>query len=69
VKRRTEISFLIICGEIRTLCKCNELLGKCKEVEPTTVTGREEPLPTMILDGVKEVEGLTCVRRSEFETM
>jgi hypothetical protein len=38
-------------------------------VEPTAVTGRVEPLPTMILDGVKEVEGLTCVRRSEFETM
>ena len=55
--------------ETRILCKCNELSSNRKEVEPTTVIGKEEPLPIMILGGVKEVEGLACDRKSEFETM
>jgi hypothetical protein len=57
VKRRIEIRLSIICGETRILCKCNELPGIGKEVEPVAVTGREEPLPTMILDGVKRLGG------------
>jgi hypothetical protein len=57
VKRRIDIRFLIICGEIRILCRYNERPGIGKEVEPIAVTGREEPLPTMILDGVKRLGG------------
>jgi hypothetical protein len=48
---------LIICGEIRILCRCNERSGNEKEVMPRAVTGKEEPLPTTIVGGVKEVGG------------
>jgi hypothetical protein len=57
VKRRTKIRFLIICGETRILCRCNEQLVNGKEVEPIVVTGIEEPLTIIILGGVKEVGG------------
>ena len=52
-----KIRFLIICGEIKILCRCNERAGNEKEVEPVAVTGKEEPLRTIIIGGVKEVGG------------
>jgi hypothetical protein len=49
VNWRTEIRFLIICGETRTL-----LRRKLEDnsVEPVAVTGRKEPLPTTIDEGL-----------------
>jgi hypothetical protein len=47
--------FLIMCGETRISCKCKGRAVTGKEVEPTPVTGNKEPLPTMILEGVKEL--------------
>ena len=55
--RRTEIRFLIMCGETRILCRCNERSVNRKEVEPIAIMGKEEPLPTIILGRVKEVGG------------
>jgi hypothetical protein len=55
VKRWIEIKFLIICGETRILCRCNERSVNKKEVEPIAVIGKEEPLSTIILGEVKEV--------------
>jgi hypothetical protein len=55
VKQWIEIRFLIICGETRILCRCNERSVNKKEVEPIAVIGKEEPLSTIILGGVKEV--------------
>ena len=49
VNLRTEIRFLIICGDTRILLRCNE--GD-NSVEPVAVTWIIEPLPTTIDEGV-----------------
>jgi len=51
VKRRTEIKFLIMLGETKTLERKS---GRCvveNECDPTDVTGSKAPLPTMIDEG------------------
>jgi hypothetical protein len=51
VKRRTEIRFLIMPGATRTLERTSDRHGVIKEEDPTEVTGRDAPLPTMIDEG------------------
>jgi hypothetical protein len=48
VNWRTEIRFLISCGETRTLLRRKE--GD-KTAAPVAVTGRKEPLPTTMEEG------------------
>jgi hypothetical protein len=48
VNWRTDIRFLISCGETRTLLRRNE--GD-KIVAPVAVTGMKEPLPTTMDEG------------------
>ena len=52
--RRTEIRFLIMCGETRILCRCKEQSVNKKEVEPIAIIGKEEPLSIINFGGVKE---------------
>ena len=49
VNWRTEIRFLIICGDTRILLRCNE--GD-NSVEPVAITGIMELLPTTMDKGV-----------------
>jgi hypothetical protein len=49
VNWRTEIRFIIICGDTRTLLR--QKLGD-NSAEPMTVTGTVEPLPKTIEEGV-----------------
>jgi len=49
VNWRTEIRFLIICGDTRTLLRRKK--GD-NSVEPVAVTGMTEPLPTTMDEGV-----------------
>jgi hypothetical protein len=51
--RRTEIRFLIMSGETRTLLRENILLAWTKEALPVAVMGKSEPLPTIIWVGVE----------------
>jgi len=52
-------SFLIICGETRTLLRRK---AGDNSVEPVAVTGRIEPLPTIIDEGVGYRGTRTCER-------
>ena len=49
VNWRTEIRFLISCGETRTLLRRKE----DKSIEPKAVTGSNEPLPTTVEGDVR----------------
>jgi hypothetical protein len=51
VKRRTEFKFLIMPGATRTLERTKGRCGVIKEEDPTDVTGRDAPLPTMVEEG------------------
>jgi hypothetical protein len=66
VNWRTEIKFLISCGETRTLLRRNE--GEIT-VEPTDVTGNKDPLPTTMEEGEGYREELVCEREPEWEDM
>jgi hypothetical protein len=48
VKRRTEIKFLIMFGDTRTLERTRGRRVVEKECDPIDVTGSDAPLPTMI---------------------
>jgi hypothetical protein len=54
--------FLIICGDTRTLLRHKE--GD-NSVEPVVVTGRVEPLPTIIAEGVGYRGKRTCEREED----
>jgi hypothetical protein len=56
VKRRTEIKFLIMPGATRTLERTSDRRGVIKEEDPTEVTGRDAPLPTIMEEGCEEEE-------------
>jgi hypothetical protein len=51
VKRQTEIKFLIMPGATRTFKRTNDRCSVIKEEDPTDVTGRDAPLPTMMDEG------------------
>jgi len=57
VNWRTEIRFLMICGDTRTLLSLKE---PDKSVELVAVTGRREPLPTIIVEGVNDQGADMC---------
>ena len=52
-----EVRFLMICGDTRTLLSLKE---PDKSVEPVAVTGRREPLPTIIEEGVNDQGADMC---------
>jgi hypothetical protein len=62
VNWRTEIRFLIICGDTRTLLR--RKVGD-NSVEPVAVTGKIEPLPTTIDEGVGYRGNRTCERKED----
>ena len=51
VNRRTEIKFLIMLGDTKTLLRTRERRGALKGNEPMEVMGSKAPLPTMIDEG------------------
>ena len=51
VNRRTEIKFLIMLGDTKTLLRTIGRLGALKENDPIEVTGSKAPLSTMIDEG------------------
>jgi hypothetical protein len=56
VKRRKGIKFLIMLGATKTFERTNDRRGVIKEEDPTDVTGRDTPLPTMMDEGWEGVE-------------
>jgi hypothetical protein len=66
VNWRTEIKFVISCGETRTLLRHNK--GEIT-VEPTDVTGSKDPLPTTMDEGEGYRGELVCEREPEWEDM
>jgi hypothetical protein len=56
-KRRTEIRFLIMAGEHRMSFRVKEQFVWCRLVLPIAVIGMEEPFPTTIWEGSREVGG------------
>jgi hypothetical protein len=54
VKRRTEIKFLIMLGDTRTLERTRGRHFVGKECDPIDVTRSEAPLPTMIDEGLDD---------------
>jgi len=65
VNWRTEIKFLISCGETRTLLRCKE---GWMTVLPVAITGSKDPLLTTMDEGVGYREE-KCEKRSEREDM
>ena len=57
VKRRTEIKFLIMLGDTKTLERTRGRRSVEKECDPRDVTGSEAPLPTMIDEGLDDDGG------------
>ena len=57
VKRRTEINFLIMLGETRTLERKSGRHEVENECDPTEVMGSKAPLPTMIDEGSNDEGG------------
>ena len=57
VKRRTEIKFLIMFGETKTLERTRGRRAVEKECDPIDVTGSEALLPTMIDEGLDDNGG------------
>jgi hypothetical protein len=57
VKRSTEIKFLIMFGETKTLERTRGWRAVEKECDPINVTGSEAPLPTMIDEGLDDDNG------------
>jgi len=57
VKRCTEIKFLIMFGETKTLERTRGRRATKKECDPIDVTGNEAPLPTMIDEGLDDDGG------------
>jgi hypothetical protein len=66
VNWRTEIRFLISCGETKTLLRRKD---GGMTVVPVDVTGSKEPLPTTMDEGVGYREGTVWVRVPECEVM
>jgi len=66
VNRRTEIRFLISCGETSTLLRRKD--GEIT-VEPVDVTGSKDPLPTTMDDGVGYREEVVCESELECDDM
>jgi hypothetical protein len=54
VNRRTEIKFLIMLGDTRTLFRTRGECGVGNEYEPVEVIGKRAPLPTIIEEGSDE---------------
>jgi hypothetical protein len=54
---RTEIKFIIMFGEIKTLERTRGRRAVEKEWDPIDVTGHEAPLPTMIDEGLYDNGG------------
>ena len=57
VKRRTEIKFLIMLGDTKTLERTSGRRIVEKECDPVDVMGSEAPLPTMIDEGLDDDGG------------
>jgi hypothetical protein len=57
VKRRTEIKFLIMLGDTKTLERTRGRCSVGKECDPIDVMGSEAPLPTMIDEGLDDDGG------------
>ena len=57
VKRRTEIKFLIMLGDTKTLERTSGRRIVEKECDPVDVTGSKVPLPTMIDEGLDDDGG------------
>jgi hypothetical protein len=66
VNWRTEIRFLVICGDTRTLLR--RKVGD-NSVDPVAVTGKVEPLPTTIDEGVGYHGKRTCEREEDWDVM
>jgi hypothetical protein len=64
VKRRTEIKFLIMLGNTKTLERTSGCRIVEKECDPVDVTGSEAPLPTMIDEGLDDDGGVKGVENT-----
>jgi len=69
VNRRTEIKFLIMLGETKTLFRTRERCGVGNEYEPVEVMGKRAPLPTIMEEGPDKEGGRGDERIPEWAVM